>query len=302
VKKIFLRIYIIGGTFTGGDFLETKIPRNVNDLIQKGMMNLFQDQAITFFGFTAPKIVESLNVELQDIKIEERRTDLVFLLEDNSLLHLEFQTIYNANDVTRFILYDVLLHEQHKKRKVTTVIIYAAGVKPRNVSLSFKTLDYHPYTIFLEEKDGDAILEALEEKVATGTALDVEEIINLDFNYFMKSDIINEERAQRLMNVANHITQRKSRELAIASIYGIASKFLTPIQMEKLSEVFMMIDPFDQLVNKRMEEKIKQMADPFKAKIIEMAKILLDKDISVDIISEVTNLEPDTILELSQQI
>jgi len=55
-------------------------------------------------------------------------------------------------------LYDILLHNQHKQRVVTTVIIYSAGVKRREVMLDFKTLVYKPHVIFLEEKNGDELM------------------------------------------------------------------------------------------------------------------------------------------------
>ena len=160
-------------------FLETKIPNNINDLLQKGIFNLFQSKAISFFGFKLPKIAETLNVELIDIKIEEKKTDLSFLLEDDTILHFEFQTDFRLNDISRFLLYDVLVYEQHKRRAVTTVIIYAAGVRPREVALNFKTLTYQPYTIFLEERDGDAILKELEEKVSSGEVLKPKLPLNL---------------------------------------------------------------------------------------------------------------------------
>ena len=49
-----------------------KIPRNINDLFQKRVTNLFRDKEISLFGIKTSKLQESLNVELQDVKIEER--------------------------------------------------------------------------------------------------------------------------------------------------------------------------------------------------------------------------------------
>ena len=326
-----MRIYKVGGTFTGGDFLKTKIPRNIKDLSQKGILNYFQNHAISFYGFKAAKIVESLNVELQDIKVQERRTDLVFLLEDDSLLHLEFQTVYRTSDLIRFLLYDALLHEQHK-RKVTTVIIYAAGVKRRDVSLKFDTLTYNPYTIFLEEKDGEEILVSLEEKIVRGEKLTVEDILNLDFYFFMKNAIIEVDRAKRLLEVATHITEHRSRELTIATIFGIASKFLDVEHLEQLKEVFMMtVDPVAEFMEElaelrvskierkyaekelelerkierkmeQMERKMEQMERKMEQERLETAKRMLTEDADIDFISRVTNLEPEVILELSQQM
>ena len=160
-------------------------------------MTLFQGKALSLFGIQIPKIIESLNVELQDIKVQEWRTDLVFLLEDDSLLHLEFQTTFSKDHLTRFLMYDLLLHEQHKHRKITTIIIYASGVKQRELSLNFETLKYTPYLIFLEEIDGDEILYQLEEKVKMKVPFNDEDFLHILFNFLMKNGILDlEERAK----------------------------------------------------------------------------------------------------------
>jgi len=279
-----------------GDFLVTKIPRNINDLSQKGIMNLFQDKEISLFGFNVPKIVESLNVELQDIKIEERRTDLVFLLEDDSLLHLEFQTNYNQRDLPRFMMYDLLLHEQHKRRKVITVIIYAAGVKRRELVLDFDTLVYRPHVIFLEEMDGEKILNALEEKFLKKQLFSDEDILNLLFNCFMKSGILEPaKRAARLIKVADTIEDPSVREMAKAATLGVIGKFLPLEQMMKLSEVLKMIDPLEAMI------KIEVAKEVSKEKF-ETAKKMLEEGISVESISKITNLSLDTIKDLQLQL
>jgi len=300
--------------------LETKIPRNINDLSQKGIMNLFQGKEVSLFGVKISKIVESLNVELQNIKIEERRTDLVFLLEDDSLLHLEFQTDYKQRDLTRFLIYDALIHEQHKQRKVTTVIIYSAGIKRKDFALNFETLIYCPYVIFLEEIDGDEILQELEDKSLNKQSFDVEDILNLLFNSFMKSDILEpEERAIRLIKVANAIEDLDVREMAKATTIGIMGKFLPVEQMMKLSEVLMMIDPLMALVNKvaeevaekkvaekiaeKLDEKVaEKVAEKAVEKDLETAKKMLEKQLNVSLIAEITNLNLAVIEDLQLQL
>jgi len=293
-------------------FLESQIPHNINDLSQKGIMNLFQNKELSLFGYKIPKIVESLNVELQNIKLEERRTDLVFLLEDESLLHLEFQTDYRRQDITRFMMYDLLLHDQHKKRKVTTIIIYASGVKRQDFYLEFNTLSYRPYVVFLEEKNGDEILQVLEEKLSKKQPFTDEDFLNLLFNCFMKSDIIQpEERVIRLIKVANVIEEPTMREMAKATTLGVIGKFLSAEQMMKISEVLIMIDPLEAMMEKeisrrtaeKVAEKIaKEVAKKVAKEKTEMARNLLEERVDIDLIARATKLTLDTIKELQLQL
>ncbi|MEQ8168221.1 MAG: hypothetical protein ABRQ38_04940 [Candidatus Eremiobacterota bacterium] len=67
---------------------------------------------------------------MPQIKIDEQRMDFVFYLADDTLLHMEFQTIFSLKDLERFKLYDALLYEQ-KKKPVNTAIIYGAGISDK---------------------------------------------------------------------------------------------------------------------------------------------------------------------------
>jgi len=61
----------------------------------------------------------------------------------------------------------------------------------------------------------------------------------------MKSATISvEEKVTRQLNIAKTIKASQQREVAIASIYGVASKFLDDDVMKNLSVMFVKMDPF----------------------------------------------------------
>ncbi len=69
-----------------------------------------------------------LNVELA--KVLERRADLVFLLEDETILHLEFQTRNDKEMPYREGIYGLLLGQKYKRR-VRQTVIYLGQPKMR---------------------------------------------------------------------------------------------------------------------------------------------------------------------------
>ena len=89
--------------------LETKISKQYRDLIQKHVSGLFRDSALEFYGIKTARIKELINVELPDVVVKGSSTDFIFLLEDDTYLHLEFQTTYNVSDLIRFAAYDLRL-------------------------------------------------------------------------------------------------------------------------------------------------------------------------------------------------
>jgi hypothetical protein len=56
----------------------------------------------------------SSSTELPRLDLHLQQLDSVFLLEDRSLLHLEFQDGYLWEDLIRFAEYDLELHRQHR--------------------------------------------------------------------------------------------------------------------------------------------------------------------------------------------
>lgn len=76
------------------------------------MTDQFKDKALTFYGFESAPIEKVEAPDLPTITLNDRRMDFLFLLKDNSYLHLEFQTAYQEEDLERFLEYDVSVYKK----------------------------------------------------------------------------------------------------------------------------------------------------------------------------------------------
>jgi len=136
--------------------------------------------------------------------------------------------------------------------------------------------------------------------------------LNLLFNCFMKSGILEPEaRAIRLIKVADTIQEPKTREMAKATTFGIISKFLSPEQMLKLSEVFKKMDLLTALFDKLLAEEVAEQVAEQVAKAVakevtkeksETAKRMLENNVAIELIAKVTKLSPDIIKSLQVQL
>lgn len=160
------------------DRLESKIARQTKDIIQKYISGLFREVTLEFYGIKTARIRELINVELPVVEVAETSTDFIFLLEDDTYLHFEFQTTYNKRDIIRFATYDIRLYERDK-RNINTVIIYSSDVKDSDTGLSIGSLVYNPSKVMLYEYDGNAIFKELELKINTGEELTDIDMLNL---------------------------------------------------------------------------------------------------------------------------
>jgi hypothetical protein len=94
----------------------------------------------------------------------------VFLLEDASLLHLEFQASYLWEDLIRFAEYDLGLHRQHRC-DVVTAIFYGPAVTRRPPPLHLRTLRFRPHLVLLGRRSGTQALRRLRAQVQEAVTL-----------------------------------------------------------------------------------------------------------------------------------
>ena len=108
--------------------MDTEITWHSNDVIMKAMAETFKDKTLRVFGLNTAKILGVIPTVLPVLEVKENRTDYIFLLEDNTLLHLEFQTTVSLENLNRFLLYDARLINKDD-RNVNTAVVYSGRIK-----------------------------------------------------------------------------------------------------------------------------------------------------------------------------
>jgi hypothetical protein len=251
---------------------------------------LFRNSTLDFYNIKTAKIKEMINVELPDVKVREKSTDIVFLLEDDSYLHLEFQTTYSRADLTRFVIYDALLYERDG-RKIETYVIYSSEVTTAETNLNIGTLKFAPQAIMFSAYDGNATYTDLEKKLKTGHDLTDLDMLNLIFLPLMKTDKPKDELAEKSVTIAKSIPDETKRNTCIASIIALSSKYLDEDVQSKLLGEIKMSDMVTMLVTEAVTEALTDER-------IAIAKTALENGLSVEIISIITGLGISTVQEL----
>ncbi len=135
--------------------LETDISAHNTDIIMKSTLEMFKDRTLELFGLKTAKIVDIMPTVLPVVEAREKRLDFVFLLEDGSLLNLEFQTTVPANLLRRMAFYGARIVER-QGRDVHTAIIYSGRIKGAPNLLQKGSLTYQVTNVYLKTLDGEA--------------------------------------------------------------------------------------------------------------------------------------------------
>ncbi|OAO79720.1 hypothetical protein A0O32_1637 [Anoxybacillus flavithermus] len=165
--------------------------------------------------------------------------DFLFLLADDTYLHLEFQTTFDEKDLDRFLQYDVSAYERYKK-PIKTVVIYGADVEKVLEQKSYGSVQYEAQAVLMKKYNGDAIIQNLWAKVENGEELTDLDELHLIFLPLMRSSLNRSERAIETVEIAKRIKNEEKQVRLLATIIAVSDKFIDKEYVEKLMEVLSM--------------------------------------------------------------
>ena len=278
--------------------MNAEISKHAKDIIQKHAGVLFKNSTLDFFGIKTAGIKEILNVEQPVVEVKMSSSDLIFLLEDDTLLHFEFQTRYSEADLIRFAKYDLHIYE-NERRKITTVIIYISDVKEADTEMRIGSMLYKPEKIMMVDYDGNTIYTELDAKFKSGEKLTDVDMLKLLFLPLMSNTVPRDELVINSVKLAQTIPDKVKRDACIAATFAFTSKYLSETKFNELLEAIKMTD----LAAIIMEEGWQKGRQEGRNEgIIETAKKALRRGFAFNQIADITGLNETTIKRLEEEI
>ena len=252
------------------------------DTVFKDALNKYKDDVIDFLGIECGKIIGVEPTELPEIEAYVNNTDYVFLLEDKSILHLEFQSEYDKEDIERFMLYDTRLYKKEKKKIKTIVVCKNSekGAEEINGG-SFK------YRVEIKSLKGYSAEEIFKK--------DIPKEAELIFTPLMSSNLRVSERIE--LSIKKYKSYEKNEQKVIdftAAILVMANRLLTRDEFNVIWEGIKMLNVIRFAEEKGIEEGIE------KDRII-MAERLIYKNMSIEEVAEITELPIEKVKEIAMK-
>ncbi len=274
--------------------METKIPHQNTDITMRAMAQHLKNKDLSIFGLKTATIKDLNPTSLPAIEAKDRSTDVIFLLEDDTLLHLEFQTTKSIEDLKRFMLYDARLAIL-QDRKINTAVIYSGSIKTAPRRLNTGSLKYTVTNVYMKTFNGDRELATIANKLEHQQQLDETDYLKLIFLPLMKSKNTEEEQTIKAAELAkNEAIPDKTRNFIIAALIVITDKFMTENNKRKLLEVIKLTQ-----IEQWLREEGRQEGREEEKK--EIALAALKKGLPVEDIIDITGLDKKTILKLKEK-
>ena len=256
------------------------------DILMKNVFDLLKGDALMYFGFNK-KIVAPTRTEQTQLTIQTNFIDNTYLLDDGSIVHLEFQTTASQDDLYRFMVSDAVLANKEKK-PIHTIVIYSAEITKALDYLDLGSVYYKVNNHYMIDFDGDMIYTGIVEKIGRGERLSKQDVMSIVLLPIMKSKDDKMTRIVNCIDLSKQIVDISEFYQIRAMLYLIAEKFLSEYEMEKIKEMM------------GMRFRLAEMWQ--KDKAVEIAKNLIIEGMNLELIAKATGLAIEELEELKVEV
>lgn len=260
------------------------------DLIMKKAMDVFAEEGLKFFGIDK-KVKDSSSTEIVVLEAKNLHMDYTFLMEDDTYIHVEFQTTDKGkDDLRRFRAYEALLSFQTTK-DVVTYVVYSNGIRNAKSILQTGINEYNVKAVSMYDKDGDIVIKEIEEKLNNNIEVTKQDLVALTFTPIMNGKLTKLDRIIKSIKIIKKINNDYRYDIE-SMLYAFADKFLDEKDLEKVKEEISMTKLGEMLV----EDGIKKgKIEGKEEQAIETARIAIKKGLSNELIAELTGLSDKEI-------
>lgn len=263
------------------------------DLIMKKAMDVFAEEGLKFFGIDK-KVKDASSTEIVVLEAKNLHMDYTFLMEDDTYIHVEFQTTDKGkDDLRRFRAYESLLSFQTSK-DVVTYVVYSNGIHNTKSILQTGINEYNVKAISMYDKDGDIVIKEVEEKLNNNIEVTKQDLVALTFTPIMNGKLTKLDRIIKSIRLVKKIDNDYRYDIE-SMLYAFADKFLYGKDLERVKEEISMTKLGEMLVEdgiKKGEEK----------KAIEIAKTAIKEGMSDELIAKLTGLTESQVSIIRQSI
>ncbi len=206
-----------------------------------------------------PKIKQILPTNLPQIQVNEMRIDNLFLLEDDSIAIIDYESDVKWENHLKYLNYIVRILERYKKeeipKQIRMIVIYTADVEKAPKEFSAGCLTLKMEQAFLSKIDSETVQEGIREKLEHGLPLSDDELMKLiilPLTYKGKEK--KKQAVKEAVELAKKIVDKEEKTFVLSGILVFADKIIDSETAIYIKEVVRMTQVAELLLEEGREE------------------------------------------------
>ena len=267
------------------------ITQSNKDVMFKVLSQSYTNKSLAVYGLDLPRIKSMLPGSYPAVTATETHADNPFLLEDGTLLILEYESTTSKDDFLKYAGYVVNAFRRLRKEgvEVTSVVIavvYTGDIAVADNEFDVGALRVRVEQVYLSRFDTNAMLADLTAKIESGGRLDDDDVMRLIILPLTEPDKAKKQKLiEDAVGLAKKLRDEGQKMFAVAGIVTATNKFIDEDYLKKLKEWIKMtklarlyeeekVEAVNQAVYQAVNQKSKEIARNFLASGLDIAQVM----------------------------
>lgn len=270
------------------------------DILFKILSEAYKEKSFKAYGIDLPPIKEVLPTNLPRISADEKSMDNLFLLEDNTYVIVDYESTYKRKNKIKYLNYIARVMEKYfsddnREIQMRLIIIYTGDVERADPILETGCITLRTEQAFLSKIPGDAEYSRIRDKIEAQEPLSDEDSMKLIIlPLTQKGADEKQDMIEKVIGLAEQISDINQKIFILSGVIVASDKFIDRDYLEMMRRRINMTR-LGQLYEK---EKIEYGNERARKVNLETAKKMLDKEMDIIDIMEITGLSEAEILSL----
>ena len=224
---------------------KSEITYHNKDVLSKILAENFKDKSLKVYGIDVPRIKQILPTNLPKIQVNEMRLDNLFLLEDDSIAIIDYESDVKWENQLKYLNYIVRILERYKKaetlKKIRMIVIYTADIEKAPEEFSAGCLTLKMERAFLSKIDSNTVQKEIAGKLEHGFSLSDDELMKLiilPLTY--KGKERKKQAVKEAVELAKLISDKEEKTFVLSGILVFADKIIDIEMAKYIKEVVRM--------------------------------------------------------------
>ena len=218
------------------------------DITQKLSAEILKNKSLAVYGLPHIHIKDLLPTNLPAVEANELRLDNLFILEDDSLALIDYESSFSGKDIIKYVNYIARILKRYTKDnrlnmpKLHLIIIFSADISHVDpVALDIGCMKLCMEPAFLTDIPSEKIFRKIQKKIYLKESLTEEELLQMVIlPLTVPGNTGKKEMIKNVVNLAGQLADYTQRIHSLAGILTFSDKIIDAEDANRIKEMIRM--------------------------------------------------------------